>query len=266
MGQCENKQMDGSESASQTMFWGMTRGPHGKEKGTIWRKVWAETGGERTVGWLWVPPGGADREETPQRLRGGRDKPRQGRAGKGKERKTSREIQVGGSQPPFSSPIPLFHGSCRPSRKRIETRTRMGARGWAGESAQVFPGQSGSERTAGYSWQDGGKGQYGDQRARGRRRAGSAPGAGGIAAGRHLLLLSESVPPNMAAPPRQRRLALPAPQRGIPPTGHRGRSRNKGKPRLVWAPPGRGCPDRAGRCRGSGGGAVGRGAREKMAA
>lgn len=232
MGQCENKQTDDSESKSQTMFRGITpgfrmgrrKGQHGGRRGRKLEEKGPWGGG--------CPPGGAEREETPQRQRGGRDKPGQGRAGKGKERKTSRELQVGGSQPPFSSPIPLFRGSCCPLRKRIETRTRMGARRWAGENAQVLPGLGGSEGTEGSSWRGGGKGQHGNQGAGGRRPAGSAPGAGGSAAGRHLLPLSDSVPPDMAAPPRQRRLALPAPQRGIPPAGHRGHSRNKGKPRL----------------------------------
>lgn len=237
---------------------GRRKGQHGGRRGRKLEEKGPWGGG--------CPPGGAEREETPQRQRGGRDKPGQGRAGKGKERKTSRELQVGGSQPPFSSPIPLFRGSCCPLRKRIETRTRMGARRWAGKNAQVLPGLGGSEGTEGSSWRGGGKGQHGNQGAGGRRPAGSAPGAGGSAAGRHLLPLSDSVPPDMAAPPRQRRLALPAPQRSIPPAGHRGHSRNKGKPRLASAPGGRSRPAGAGRCRGGGGGAVGRGAREKMAA
>lgn len=179
MGQCENKQTDDTELASKTMFRGDDPGVRmrrrkGQYGGRCGRKLEEEG--------MWgggCPPAEAEREQTPQRRGGGRDEPGQERATEGKEKKTSRELQVGGSQPPFSSPIPLFHGLCRPPRKRLETRTRMGARGWAGENAQVFPGQGGSERNAGYPWRGGGKGQQGNQRARGRRRAGSAPGTGG---------------------------------------------------------------------------------------
>lgn len=134
-----------------------------------------------------------------------------------------------------------------------------------GENAQAFPGQGGSEGTEGYTWRGGREGQHRNQRARGRREAGSAPGAGVSAAGRHLLPQPDSVPPNMAAPPRQRPLAPPAPQRGIPPAGHCGHSRNEGKPRLGTARPRlpRPCREEPRRWRrGPGEGAV----REKMAA
>ncbi|XP_041884488.1 uncharacterized protein LOC121664890 isoform X1 [Corvus kubaryi] len=159
MGQCENEQTDDTELASQTMFRGddpgvRVRRRKGQYGGRCGRKL-EEKG-------MWgggCPPGEPEREETPQRRGRGRDEPGQGKAREGKERKTSPELQVGGSQPPFSSPIPLFHGLCRPPRKTLETPTRMGARGWAGENAQVFPGQGGGEGNAGYRWQGGGKGQ-----------------------------------------------------------------------------------------------------------
>lgn len=146
--------------------------------------------------------------------------------------------------------------------KKSRGPKKFGGERVGGREVRVFPGQNGSKGTAGYPWRGEGKGQHRNQRSRGHGRAGAAPGARGNAAGRHLLPLSDSVPPNMAAPPRQRRLAIPALQRGISPAKH---SRNKRKPSLGTARP---RLPRIGprRCRGGGGQAVGRGRREKMAA
>lgn len=168
---------------------------------------------------------------------------------KGKESKTSRELQVGGSQPPFSSPIPLFHGSCLPPRISRDPN-KDGGEGAGGENVQVLPGQGSSEETAGYPWPGGGKGQHRKQRAGVASGPGQppAPDAGVARPGAILSLYRTLCPPTWQLP----RAAAARSSRST--AGTRG---TRGS--LASAPPVRGFPDLAGMCRGGEGGGCGKG-------
>ncbi|XP_074389779.1 uncharacterized protein LOC141727282 [Zonotrichia albicollis] len=205
-------------------------------------------------------PGEAEPEETPQRRRGGRDEPNQRKPGKGKERKTNRELQVGGSQPPFSSPIPLFNGSCRPPKIRVETRTRVGGQGVGGRERPVLPGAGQQRRDCGLpavEW----------VRRTARKLAGTGspagwvyprpPAPGGARPGAILSLYQTLCPTTWQLPLSSGGSLLPLHSRVSPPLGTAGTRGTRGS--LALRPPVRGCPDRAGKCRGGGDGSGGRG-------
>lgn len=144
----------------------------------------------------------AEPEETPQHRReGGQNETDQVRT---KERERDEGHQVGGPEPPFSSPIPLFHDRCCPPGERSEgpdrgtrARTRRPTRGRAAPRGCRSPTAQGNTH---------------------KKESGVVSGQGQIPAWgnrsravprRHFLPHSNPLcPPNMAASPR-RRLLLP---------------------------------------------------------
>lgn len=155
-----------------------------------------------------------------------------------KERERDEGHQVGGPEPPFSSPIPLFHDWCCPPGERSEgpdrgtrARTRRPTRGRAAPRGCRSATAQGSTHTKK------GRGSLAG-RVRSQRRG---TGAGRFPAAIFSLTQILSAPPTWqllldggsSSRPR------PAPQRGIPPAGHRGHSRNTRSlaARLPGAPP-----------------------------